>query len=294
MMSISAKELNVILSARDRKFTQAMERAEKRAVKFASKTEKELNKTTKAFNKVANAAKTIGPALGVSAVVAGLGKIVSEAGDTAKEIQKLATLSGVGVERFQELAFAAKTVGVDQEKLADILKDTNDKFGDFLSTGAGPLKDFFEQIAPKVDITAEAFRGLSSEQALGLYVKKLQEAGVNQQELTFFMEALASDATLLAPLLLNDASALDEMSNSARELGAILSEDLVGQTALLEDEFNKTITAMQTKFMTFVMTVANGANQLFNITDMAKRNDVIDEIAEIERKQTAIVNNMAK
>ena len=61
----------------------------------------------------------------------------------------------------------------------------NDKFGDFLITGQGPLVDFFEQIAPKVNITADAFRGLSSADALGLYVQKLEEAGVNQQQLTF-------------------------------------------------------------------------------------------------------------
>jgi len=293
-MAITANELNIILTANDKDFQKKLKAAERRTQFFKNKAEKDLGKVTKSFNGMAAAAKNFLPAIGAAAAVTGLKNIMMQAGDTAKEIQKLSTLSGIGVERFQELAFAARQVGVDQEKLADILKDVDDKMGDFLTTGAGPLKDFFEQIAPLVGITEEAFKGLSSEQALGLYVSKLQEAGVNQQQMTFFMEAIASDATLLAPLLLNNAKALDTMSESARDLGVVLSEDMVNQTAHLEDEFNQMMESMGSKFTTFAMTVANGFNQLFNITDNAKRNDVVDELNRLESLQKKTVDKMAK
>ena len=45
---------------------------------------------------------------------------------------------------FRSSAIAAKGYGIEQDKLSDILKDTNDKVGDFLTTGGGALADYFE------------------------------------------------------------------------------------------------------------------------------------------------------
>ena len=78
----------------------------------------------------------------------------------AVELQNLANLSGANVEQFQYYAAGAKKVGVEQEKLADIFKDTRDKVGDFIATGGGELQGFFDDIAPKVGVTAEQFKKL--------------------------------------------------------------------------------------------------------------------------------------
>ena len=67
--------------------------------------------------------------------------------------------------------------------------------GDYVQTGAGPLADFFENIAPKVGLTADSFADLSSEQKLGAYVNALEKANLSQADMTFYMEAIASDAT---------------------------------------------------------------------------------------------------
>jgi len=47
------------------------------------------------------------------------------------------------VESFQRLAIGANRLGISNEKLADIFKDVNDRVGDFIHTGAGPLAGFF-------------------------------------------------------------------------------------------------------------------------------------------------------
>lgn len=284
-MAITAQELNVILSARDRQFTKAMDRAQRRVEKFASKSQKDLSRTTKAVSMLSAAASKIGPAFTLTAAAAGLQQMFKSATETAFEIDKLSKLAGVGTERFQELAFAARSVGVDQEKLADILKDTNDKFGDFFLTGAGPLADFFETIGPKVGITAEAFKGLSSDQALGLYVQKLQEAGVNQQELTFFLEALASDATLLAPLLVNNANALNQMAEEARDLGVVIDQDLIGKSARMRTQFDQVISAMQKKFQAFAMTVVVGFDAIFDISEQEQMREIDKEMTRVQKER---------
>jgi hypothetical protein len=292
-MAISAEQLNIILSARDKEFTKAMERSQRRVEMFAKKSQKSMSTTGKAFANLGDVANKFGVALSAGAVATGFVTAIDNATKLAKELTNLSRISGTNVEDFQKFAIAARTVGIEQDKLADILKDVNDKFGDYSATGAGPLADFFENIAPKVGITADAFRNLSSDQALGLYVKTLQDAGVNQQELTFYMEALASDATALSPLLLNNAEALNAIGSSAEDLGQILDEDLIKRTADLRDRWDQVMRIMTTRFVQFFSTVAVGFDELFNLTDTAKINDLTDDLVKQENKLKALQESMA-
>ena len=84
----------------------------------------------------------------------------------ANEINQLSQVANASPEVFQRWSVASATVGIEQEKLADILKDVNDRVGDFLQTGGGPMADFFENIAPRVGVTADQFARLSGPEAL--------------------------------------------------------------------------------------------------------------------------------
>jgi len=161
-------------------------------------------------------------------------KLITGAADSAQEISNLSRVAGLSTTEFQKLAAGSSTVGVSSEKLSDILKDVNDKVGDFLNTGGGPLQDFFTNIAPKVGVTADQFRKLNSADALQLYVSSLQKANASQNEMTFYMEAIANDATGLLPLLRNNGSAWKELGDQAEAAGAILS----GDTIVAAKQFN--------------------------------------------------------
>lgn len=284
MAAISASELNVILQARDKEFTKAMDRAQRRVERFAKQSGKGLSNTTRSFDMLSSAASKLGLAFSAGAVFTGFSALINNATQSAKELQNLANLAGVNVERFQEMSFATKSVGLEQDKLADILKDVNDKFGDYLATGAGPLADFFENIAPKVGVTAKAFQGLSSDQALGLYVKTLQEAGVNQQELTFYMEALASDATALAPLFLNNASSLEEFAQAARDAGAVLDTDLIDKSADMRRRFDEVITVMETRLTNFALLAVDAFDSIFDVSESAQLESLGQQYDAIQRK----------
>ena len=265
-MAISAESLNIILAARDREFTQAMDRSQKRVERFAKQSQKQLSKTGKSFDALSGVASKFGVALSAGIVASGFAKMIKDATDAAVRIDNLSRVAGLSAERFQEMTFAAGKFGVQEEKLADILKDVNDKFGDFFQTGAGPLADFFENIAPKVGLTAKEFKNLSSEQALGKYVKGLQDANVSQQELTFYLEAIASDATLLAPLLLNNSEQLERMAAAGRDLGVVMSNDMITNSVAMRRTFDEVMDVMTAKFRTFALNVVSGFDEIFNIT----------------------------
>lgn len=265
-MAISAEQLNIILSAKDKEFTRAMDRSQKRVERFAKQSQKQLSKTGKSFDALSGVASKFGVALSAGVVASGFSRMIKDATDAAVRIDNLSRVAGLSAERFQEMTFAAGKFGVQEEKLADILKDVNDKFGDFFQTGAGPLADFFENIAPKVGLTAKEFKNLSSEQALGKYVKGLQDANVSQQELTFYLEAIASDATLLAPLLLNNSEQLERMAAAGRDLGVVMSNDMITNSVAMRRTFDEVMDVMTAKFRTFALNVVAGFDEIFNIT----------------------------
>jgi lambda family phage tail tape measure protein len=159
----------------------------------------------------------------MSAGLAAVAGLTTSTIGAAHEIDRLSQVANASPETFQRWGAGASMVGIEQEKLADILKDVNDRVGDFLSTGGGPMKDFFENIAPKVGVTADQFRRLSGPEALQLYVDSLQKAGASQQQMTFYLEAMASDATLLLPLLRDGGAEMERLGNKATSLGAVLS-----------------------------------------------------------------------
>lgn len=180
-----------------------------------------------------------GAALG-SATVA-FGGVAAAAIQSSKEIDRFAKVSNSSTTQFQRWSSAAKTAGIETEKMADILKDVNDRVGDFMSTGGGPMKDFFENIAPRVGVTAEAFKDLSGPDALQLFVSTLERAGASQQQMTFYMEAMAGDATLLLPLLRDNGAELNRLADAAQRAGAILSEETLSslrEARMSVDEIN--------------------------------------------------------
>jgi hypothetical protein len=231
-MAINAEQLNIILSARDKEFTKAMDRSQKRVAHFASKSQKNLSKTGKSFNALGDAAKRLGPALLAAFSVAAL----KGALDGAVAIGQLAKIAGVTNGEFQVLALTTQQFGIEQDKLSDVLKDVNDKFGDFTQTGAGPLADFFEFIAPKIGLTADAFADLSSDKKLGAYINALQEANLSQADMTFYMEAIASDSTALIGAFENNGAAIDVMRGKAESLGLVLEDDVIEKSKAAKQE----------------------------------------------------------
>lgn len=225
-MSKSLGTLTIDLVARVGGFVQGMDKAERSSKKWRRDVEKSMSA----------AGKAVGAA---SAIAAGAMAVwIKSSINTAAELENLAKTANASTTEFQKFSAGSRTVGIENEKLSDILKDVTDRVGDFLVTGGGPMADFFEKVAPMVGVTAEHFRDLSGPEALGLYVDTLEKAGASQQEMTFFMEQMASDSAKLIPLLQNGGKEMKGLSDEAAELGLILSEDTIKQSKLFNDNLD--------------------------------------------------------
>ncbi|MEM1077962.1 MAG: hypothetical protein AAGI09_05490 [Pseudomonadota bacterium] len=227
------------------------------------KNMEKARRSTKQFGDTAdrmaiNVAKT-GVAVAAAAGAMGASFIAMQrsAAEAAAEVGNLSRIANATPREFQRMAAAAETVNISQEKLSDILKDVTDRVGDFLQTGGGPMADFFEQVAPLVGVTADEFARLSGPQALQLYVQTLEEAGASQQQMTFYLEAMASDATALLPLLRDNGTALQQLGDRAEEVGRILSNDTIRQADRLKQSLDEMGAVVRTQTAFALVTVQN-------------------------------------
>lgn len=215
MATRSLGQLTIDLIARTGGFVGGMSKAERESAKWRKQVEKD--------------AKVVGTAIGAASAAAltGLAALTLSTVKAAGEISRFSAISGAGVEEFQRYAAAADVVGISQEKLSDQLKDFNEKVGEFQQSGGGGMKDFFEQIAPQIGITADAFRGLSGPQGLQLYYDSLEKAGLSQDQMSFYLESMASDTTALIPLLRDGGAGFKLLGDAASAAGAVMDQETI-------------------------------------------------------------------
>ena len=163
-----------------------------------------------------------------------IGAMIKEQIELGTEMTRLSRISNTSVEDMQKLTYAAKAMGVEQDTLGDIYKDTQDKIGDFLSSGGGAMADYFENVAPLIGQTAEEFRTLSGPEALQKYYDGLQQANLSQSEMIFYLEGIASDASALIPLLHDNGAGFDVWATAAENAGAVMSAKTITATQELQ------------------------------------------------------------
>jgi len=195
-------------------------------------------------NRLGGIIKTVGKVgavmTGMSVAVGGaLAKVAIDTAEAVDETKRLADVADVTASELQRLTVGAERYGIEQEKLADILKDVSDKTGDYIASGGGEMADFFDNVGNKVGVTADAFKDLSSSDALQLYVTTLEEANVSQAEMTFYMEKMASDSTLLLPLLEDNGKGFKKWGDEAERAGVLMSEADFANSVDLIDNLKK-------------------------------------------------------
>jgi hypothetical protein len=228
----TTESLIVELDAKVDKYNKKMEGAELKTGRVGAAA----NKAGKAI---------AGIAIAATAAAAAVSALVVSSAAFAREVQVAANRAGETVERMQSLAFATNTVGISLEKLGDISKDTNEKIGEFLTTGGGGFADFADVMqlsAAEARAAAIEFQNMSGPDVLQEMVKRMEEAGIATNQISFALEGVASDATDLIPLLRDNAKELNNLTNQFEDLGLVLTQEQLNRIKEVGREFS-TLTA---------------------------------------------------
>lgn len=170
-----------------------------------------------------------GAVLGLVGTAVGLSASVSSLASTGRELEQMALKAGVSVEKMQELAYATEQYNVTGDQLADMLKDVQDKLGDFSATGGGEFKDWMENIAPKVGLTVSKLQQMAGPDALIAVQNAMDATNVSASEQVFYLEAIANDVSVLQPLLRNSGAELQRLTGHYRSLNVVLTQTDINQ-----------------------------------------------------------------
>ncbi|MBL4941128.1 MAG: hypothetical protein JKY81_05625 [Colwellia sp.] len=233
---MATEKLIVVLDAKTAKLDNALEKTDKKLDKLDGSVKK-TDKSFANFTKGAAAA-----AAATLAVAAAVGAAVKQAADFARELEVASNRTGDSVERLQEMAFATNTVGISLEKLGDIGKDTNEKIGEFLTTGGGGFQDFVDIMkltSQEAEVMAERFATMSGTEVLQAMVTQMEAAGIGANKMSFALEGMASDTTDLIPLLKDGGAAMKVLTGEFSDLGVTLSKLDLQKIKEVGKEFGK-------------------------------------------------------
>ena len=150
--------------------------------------------------------------------VGGITRFTRDSAELARTLSNTSIQLGISTTRLQELSAASRTVNIDQDKLIDILKDMREKLGD-AANGGGQLAEELQRIG----LDVQDLIGLSPDEQL-LRIADAIQALPSEQQVTV-LEAMASDASRLIPLLKNGADGINALGRAATQRGAILSPE---------------------------------------------------------------------
>ncbi|MDY7842496.1 hypothetical protein UXA24_16210 [Aeromonas caviae] len=194
-----------------------------------------------------------GAVLGVVGAAVGMASAVSSLAQQGRELEQMSNKAGVTVERMQELAYATEQYNVSGDQLADMLKDVQDKLGDFSATGGGEFADWMTNIAPKVGLTIEKLQQMSGPDALIAMQDAMDKTNVSAAEQVFYLESIANDVSTLQPLLRNNGAELQRLTGHYRNLNAALSETDISQLKEMDQQLHDVGLKLQGSFAKAVL-----------------------------------------
>ena len=168
--------------------------------------------------------RTLGGALAGVATVGGLAALVDRSISAANAIGKTADTVGVGVEALQELRFAAKASGVEQQTLDMALQRFTRRAAE-AAQGTGEAKDALAQMG--IALRDQSGNLRSSEDLLADVADAFARIEDPAERVRLAFKLFNSEGVALVNLLRGGSGALEEMRERARDLGIVLDEHLV-------------------------------------------------------------------
>ena len=158
---------------------------------------------------------------------AGIGMLIQRQTEGARQAVAYADALQIPIDKLTAMQAAGEVVGINADKMADILKDTSEKIADAYRNNGGEAVEVLNGLG----LSIEHINSLSPDQQLIAIANALGQVGTQGEKIQI-MEALASDAALLLPLLDDNAARLKELMQVADDTGKTLTQ--IEADALIE------------------------------------------------------------
>jgi len=209
--------------------------------------------TGKAFDNVQASIAGLGKSLfSVNGMIAGftgaagLGLVAKQSMDAVAEIDRLSTMAGVGSESFQELSYAAGQYQITQDALTDGLKELSLRGDEFAVTGKGPAEESFKRLG----YSAEELNGMLDDTPGLLRDIISRMEGLDKASQIRIADELfgGTGGEQFVSMIQGGAKALDDMRQSAHDLGVVIDDDMVKQSVEAKKQVENLTTVLSSNF----------------------------------------------
>lgn len=257
MNATADERLVVMLEARISEFEKRMRQAEGRGTRTYqglrrnSRTatramEQDMVRSTGRINQaLASTSARIGGfgrafvgGLAAGAATAAIGAVTTSLRQTVGAIAAVgdeARRSGLGVEEFQQWGFVAEQNRIPIDALADGFKELNLRADEWIVTGAGPAAEAFQRLGFTADDLAQRLEDPSE---LMLEIIRRMEGLDRAAQIRVADEAFGGSAgERFVELLGQGERGLRRTLDRAREVGAVMDEEMIQRAAELDRQF---------------------------------------------------------
>ncbi len=166
-----------------------------------------------------------------AAGVSGLFLLAKRAVSTADEIGKMARQIGVTAEELQELRFAADRSGVSQDKLDQSLVAFTKRLGE-AKQGTGEARAALDELG----ISMADLEDKTPVQALELVADRLRAIEDPMRRNAILSDLFSRAGIRMGNVLADGADEMNKLRQRARDLGVVLSNDIVARAETAADE----------------------------------------------------------
>jgi hypothetical protein len=178
--------------------------------------------------------------LGITAVVE-LGKAIKETTKEAEELDSVSQRLGMSTDTLQELAFAAKSENLEFGELRGALDKFNVAIGQ-AARGSGELLPILK--ANGIAVKDQRGNQLPLNDLLHKYADLVKNAASEEDRAVLLRVAYGRTGMELNDIMKDGSKGLDDYAKKAHDMGAVIKEDLVKNTADLDKVFNQYTSAL--------------------------------------------------
>ena len=259
-MAISAEQLNIILTAKDKAFAAAMDKNAKRIAGFAKNANKDLSVASMGFDKLGGAAAAF---LSVAAIQQ-LGVAVRDAANKLGDLKDASEAIGITTDALQELQYAAQLSGVSADVLQGSLQKLTKNLGDAAMGGTSAKKSLDE-----LGLSGSELSTIPLDQALAKIADKLAAVENPAQRATLATDLFGKSGLAMVNMLADGSAGLEAMAAEAQSLGVVINRDVIYNAAEAADKLDAmsmvvsaNLTAALVNLMPFVIDAAQGIASL--------------------------------
>lgn len=257
MSSQILSRLDILLTADSAQVSQEMGRA--------------ADATESSFSRIKTAAKSLAGILAGAFTVDAIVDFARAQFDAAVELDNMAKAVGVSAQQLGALQLEAKKAGLETDRIADAMSGLNEKLLD-AAAGGKDAKAFFDALGVSVVDTAGQVK--NADVALQDIATAFAGMADGATKSAIASELMGDAGAELIPILNQGGSALRANTQAAIEMGAVLSDQTIGQVRQLKSEMAQTgavVDAAKNSIMAGLLPTLTNLGQ--KIREMATQGD---------------------